>query len=93
MYNGATGGSLIPFGTGGSYGSEYEEKPTANTSLTWVKGNHSFKFGGELGLDGLITRSTYRANGILNFSGNETSDQWQGSQAIALAEYQRIWLR
>ena len=85
LYNGATGGSLIPFGTGGSYGSEFEEKPTANTSLTWVKGNHSFKFGGELGLDGLITRSTYRANGILNFSGAETSDQWQGSQAIALA--------
>ena len=22
-------------------------KPTANTSLTWVKGNHTYKFGGE----------------------------------------------
>jgi hypothetical protein len=79
------GGSSIPFGTGASFGGEYEERPTANTSLTWVKGNHSFKFGAELGLDGLITRSTYRANGILNFSGNETSDQWQGSQAVTLA--------
>ena len=69
VFGSTNGGSSIPFGTGASYGGEYEEKPTGNTSLTWVKGNHSFKFGGELELDGLITRSTYRANGILNFSG------------------------
>ncbi len=84
LYNGATGGNLIGLGSAGTYGKEYEEKITSNSSLTWVKGNHNFKFGGELGLDGDITQSTYRANGILNFSGNETSDQWQGSQATGL---------
>ena len=26
----------------------WEEKSTANVNLTWVKGNHTFKYGGEL---------------------------------------------
>ncbi len=84
LNNTATGGDSVPLGTGASYGTEYDERTTANTSLTWVKGNHNFKFGGELGVEGLITYSTYRANGILNFAPNETSDQWQGSQPVTL---------
>ena len=82
--SGAAGGSSVPFGSGASYGNEYEERSTGNTSLTWVKGNHNFKFGGELGIDGLITQSTFHANGILSFSANETSDQWQGIQASGI---------
>ncbi|HLH42154.1 MAG TPA: TonB-dependent receptor [Bryobacteraceae bacterium] len=82
--NGVTGGSSVPLGSGGAYGKEYDEKPTGNANLTWVKRNHTFKFGGELMFDGNILQSTYRSQGFLNFSGNETSDQWQGAQATAL---------
>jgi Carboxypeptidase regulatory-like domain len=84
LNNTATGGNSVGLGTGASFGNEYEEKTTGNASLTWVKRNHTFKFGGELGIDGLITQSTFRANGILNFSANETSDQWQGAQPVTL---------
>ena len=48
------------------------EKPTANTSLTWVKGNHTFKFGGEMRTEGnAATLYTY-TNGAYTFSPNET---------------------
>ncbi len=80
--NGTTGGNLVPLGTNFAYGKEYDEKITGNTSLTWVKSNHTFKFGGELQLEGQIVQSIYRANGVLGFSGNETSDQWQGAQGV-----------
>ena len=55
----------------------YEEKPTANTNLTWVKGNHTYKFGGELTLEGYPEYSRWRSNGQFNFSNAETSDPWQ----------------
>ena len=91
--SGASGGSSIPIGSGASFGNEYEEKITGNTSLTWVKGNHNFKFGGELGLDGLITQSTYHANGILNFSAQRDFRYLAGISALRSLEHQRIWLR
>jgi Carboxypeptidase regulatory-like domain len=48
------------------------EKPTANTSTTWVKGNHTFKFGGEYRSEGnAATLYTY-TNGSYTFSPNET---------------------
>src|SRR5262249_32633574 len=55
LYNNTAGGGLslssgaIGTGLGGGFKAViYEEKPTANLSLTWVKGNHSFKYGGEV---------------------------------------------
>jgi hypothetical protein len=48
------------------------EKPTANASLTWVKGNHTYKFGGEMRIEGnAATLYTY-TNGAYTFSPNET---------------------
>ena len=44
-----------------------EQKPTANTSLTWVKDNHTFKFGGEYTGEGYPTYSSWRANGNFTF--------------------------
>lgn len=63
----------------------YEEKPTANTNLTWVKGNHTYKFGGELTLEGYPEYSRWRSNGQFNFSNAETSDPWQNLQPLAVA--------
>ncbi|MBV8841622.1 MAG: TonB-dependent receptor [Bryobacterales bacterium] len=58
----------------------WEQKPTANTNLTWVKGNHTFKYGGELTIEGYPEHSWWRANGNFTFSNAETSELWQNTQ-------------
>jgi hypothetical protein len=58
----------------------WEEKSTANTNLTWVKGNHSFKFGGEFINDGYPEHSGWRSNGAFGLSNAETADPWQNLQ-------------
>jgi len=82
--NATTGGWLA---NGGGVGPAFiaflwEEKPTANINLTWVKGNHSFKFGGELIVDGYPEHSAWRANGSFAISNAETSDPWQNLQPL-----------
>jgi hypothetical protein len=59
-----------------------EYKPTANANMTWVKGNHTFKWGGELVVEGFPTQSSSRANGLYGVSGNETSDPWQYTSTL-----------
>jgi hypothetical protein len=39
-------------------------KPTANTNLTWVKGNHSYKMGAELIIEGFPTVTYSRTTGV-----------------------------
>jgi hypothetical protein len=63
----------------------WEEKPTANVNLTWVKGNHSFKYGGELLVDGYPERSGWRANGAFGINNAETADPWQNLQPLSVA--------
>ena len=63
----------------------YEEKPTANASLTWVKGNHTFKFGADYIQEGYPVPSLWRANGNFSFNVAETSDPWQATQALSAA--------
>jgi hypothetical protein len=48
------------------------EKPTANTSLTWVKDNHTYKAGAEMRIEGVPTTLFSATNGIYQFSANET---------------------
>jgi hypothetical protein len=55
-------------------------KPTANTSLTWVRGNHTYKAGAEMVIEGFPQFSQWRANGSYNFSGIETSNPWENGQ-------------
>ncbi|HEY7335447.1 MAG TPA: TonB-dependent receptor [Bryobacteraceae bacterium] len=49
------------------------EKPTFNTSLTWVRGNHTYKFGGELRVESNASTLYASTNGQFTFSVNETS--------------------
>ena len=49
-------------------------KPTANPSLTWIKGNHSLKFGGELVVESHPDFSRSYANNYYYFSPNQTAD-------------------
>ncbi len=58
----------------------WEEKPTANANLTWVHGNHIFKYGGELIIDGYPEKSGWRANGAFGINNSETADPWQNLQ-------------
>ena len=50
----------------------YDEKPTGNASLTWVKKNHTYKFGAELRLQGNPMYLNWPSNGYFSFSAIET---------------------
>ncbi len=83
---GATTTRLFPFFTGlsaalggvkniGPSGNRHPllyQKPTANTSLSWVKDNHTYKFGGELRIDGAMSTLYTNTNGTYNFAEDQT---------------------
>lgn len=47
-------------------------KPTANTSLTWVRNNHTMKFGGEMMVDGYQMFNETYTMGWLEFASTES---------------------
>jgi hypothetical protein len=49
-------------------------KPTANTSMTWVRGNHTFKAGASMVLEGFPQQSSIRAYGEYGFSQQQTEN-------------------
>jgi len=59
-----------------------EIKPTANTNLTLVKGNHSYKMGGELIIEGFPTLNYSRATGVYTFSAQQSSLPWEDGQPL-----------
>jgi hypothetical protein len=62
----------------------YEQKPTANLNLTWVKGNHTLKFGGDTTLQGYPTHNKWRANGNFVFGPAQTGNPWELGQGLNL---------
>jgi hypothetical protein len=85
-----TGGVSLaagPFG-GGTLGPSgflqnlWDEKPTGNAYLTWVKGNHTYKFGGEFMVEGFPDKGVNRANGNFGISATETGNP--NEQAVGL---------
>jgi hypothetical protein len=75
-------GLFSPFGgygnpTGGMGANQlydlYDVKPTSNASITWVRKNHTYKFGAELRLQGNPMYLNWPSNGYFNFSTNETA--------------------
>jgi hypothetical protein len=68
------GGNNITLGTGFGAIFQKDTKPTFVTSFTWVKGNHTFKFGGEAIFEGLPIANTSRSNGQFGFGQAETAD-------------------
>jgi hypothetical protein len=69
--SGAQGGMAAGMGPGNQIHVIYR-KPTANTSLTWVRNNHTFKFGGEMMVDGYQMFNETYSMGWLTYSPNET---------------------
>jgi len=54
----------------------YTEKPTFNASMTWVKGSHTYKFGGEFRTEGYPAIGTGSVNGNYVFSTATTSEPY-----------------
>ena len=67
----AQGGMSAGMGPGQDINVNYY-KPTGNVSLTWVRNNHTYKFGGEVMVNGYLNRNGTYANGYLTFSAIET---------------------
>jgi Carboxypeptidase regulatory-like domain len=70
-------GFFAPSPGSSALGSAYTDKdvkPTFNTSLTWVKGNHTFKAGADLVFEGFPQQSSLRAFGVYEFSNQQTDN-------------------
>src|SRR5579875_715774 len=59
------------------------EKPTANTSVTWVRGNHTYKAGGELRIDANLSTLYAATDGQFTFSANDTGLPYLQSSSLA----------
>ena len=58
------------------------QRPTGNISLSWVKGNHSYKFGGEVRFDGYPTATVTNTSGNFTFSTDQTTNPFFQGQAL-----------
>ncbi len=65
----------------GAQSQSREMKPTGQISLSWVKGNHTYKFGGEIRLEGYPTRNFTNNNGNYTFSNEQTINTYLQGQA------------
>jgi hypothetical protein len=67
-------GGLQNIGPTGFFGTvdTREQKTTFVASVTWIKNNHSFKFGGETRIEGYPNANIINTNGQYNFSAAET---------------------
>jgi hypothetical protein len=77
------GGNNVALGPPFPYKYSKDIKPTGNVGLTWVTGNHSFKAGGELIVEGLPTLNYTRASGTFTFAGFQSSiGSWQDGRGL-----------
>jgi hypothetical protein len=82
----ALGSGFFAPGAGTSaLGGAYEDrdiKPTGNTSVTWVHGNHTFKAGADMVLEGFPQQSSLRAFGEYGFSAQQTENPQEYGQPL-----------
>lgn len=71
----SNGGESSTLGTGN--GNLYHnDKPTTVASLTWVRGNHTYKAGGEWQMDIWTSEQKAGQEGVYTFSANETGQPY-----------------
>jgi hypothetical protein len=80
--NNAQGGVGVGLGSTQDINLTYY-KPTGNISLTWVRNNHTFKFGGEVMVNGYINANGTYANGYLTFNQSQTGMQALNGVSLA----------
>jgi hypothetical protein len=61
---------------------QWLQKPAANTSTTWVKGSHTYKFGAGLGLQGIPAIQYQNTNGNFAFSTRQTAPPYLNDNLI-----------
>ncbi len=67
-------------GPGGFDESDLKDiRPTGNASMTWVRGNHTYKAGFEMALEGFPQQSSIRAFGEYTFANTETQNPIESS--------------
>ena len=77
------GGTNVGIGPFSAYQYSKDIKPTGNVSFSWVTGNHSYKAGGELIVEGLPVLNYTRANGSFTFNAIQTSiGFWQDGRGL-----------
>lgn len=64
-------GGMSTLGTGGQ-GNSFERRPSGVVNLSWVKNNHSFKFGSEYRLEKYPSRGFTNSAGSYTFGSNAT---------------------
>lgn len=79
----ATRGGLKNLGPGAGQVRTLMIKPSANASLTWIKGNHTYKWGSEFRIEGYPSASFTGAAGIFTFSGAQTGLPFVQSTTLA----------
>ena len=84
LFNAARGGFSPAIGS--TFPRKYVKdiKPTANTNFTWVSGNHSYKMGGELIIEGFPTLNYSRATGVYTFSNQQSALPWEDGQPLSV---------
>ncbi len=65
-------GGMQNFGNS-AYSSQNTQSPSFNASVTWVKNNHTYKFGGELRLEGYPAHVKSNTSGSYVFAPDQTS--------------------
>jgi hypothetical protein len=71
LSNSTTGGFSAAMGTGAANQGNLA-KPTANASFTWVKGDHTYKVGAEMRIEGEAGAVYSTARGAYNFTAEDT---------------------
>jgi len=75
-------GGMYNMGPVAGQGHQFYEKPSANSSLTWVHGNHSFKAGAEVFYLAIPAIPYTNTNGAYTFSANETNQPYLVGQSF-----------
>jgi hypothetical protein len=81
----AQAGGLQAIGQASFNGQQFtkNQRPTAIATLTWVKDNHTYKFGGELRIDGFPNYNFQDLNGFYQFSAQQTALPYLNTNIIS----------
>ena len=74
-------GGMQNFGSA-SYSNAISQVPSFNTSLTWVKGNHTYKYGAEIRFEGYPAQVQSGTSGSYGFTSAMTSLPYLNGQTV-----------
>jgi hypothetical protein len=78
-------GGMNTMGPGAGQVRAVEIKPTFNASVSWVKSNHTFKFGGDSRVEGFIDYTFSNTTGNFTIGADQTANPWFSDNGTALS--------